>query len=436
MKTITQYREDIGRLMKKVGDIDTKATAENRELTEAEISLKNELLDGVDELRKIVTTQERHEQTRTELEKPADRKTQPRPQGQQHEERKQDRFSNGAEFAVAVRNASLPGGNVDQRLYRAISGLGETVPSDGGFLVQKEISQQWLEDLFATGGLWAKVGWRVPITGNANGTKINGYDETSRASSIGGGMVVYSVAEGGQATASKPKFRQIELNLHKIMGLCYATDENLSDAPQLESILRNGFAQAFGFKLDDYVINGTGAGQPLGILNSGSLVTVAKETGQKAKTIMAENVINMYSRMLAPSLTNAVWLINQDTLPQLLTMSIAVGTGGVPVYLPPGNTLVNAPGGALMGRPVYPIEQCQTLGTVGDIILGDFTKGYVIAEKGGLQTDMSIHLRFDYDEAVFRFILRVDGQPARASALTPYKGSNTQSHFIALATRA
>lgn len=206
----------------------------------------------------------------------------------------------------------------------------------------------------------------------------------------------------------------------------------------MESILRDAFVGGFGFKLDDLLVNGTGSGEPLGILNAGSLVSVAAETGQRAGTILAENVIKMYSRMLAPSLPNAIWLVNQNTLPQLLTMSVAVGTGGVPVYLPPGNTLANAPGGALLGRPVFPIEQCASVGTVGDIIFADLTNGYVVAEKGGLQTDMSIHLRFDYAESVFRFILRIDGQPMRATALTPYKGgaSYTQSHFIALATRS
>jgi len=438
MKTVGQLREEIKALMKKAGDVDAKCTAENREPKDEEISYKNDVFAEVDRLQKIVATQERHERLTRDLDGPAGAPlTQPKPQASAPDDR--GKFKSGSEFAMAVRNASAPGARVDPRLFQAaISGVGETIPSDGGFLVQKDIANQWLEELFTTGILWSKVGRRVPISGNANGTKINGFDETSRASSRGGGMVVYMVGEGGQGTATKPKFRQIELNLHKIMGVCYATDENLSDAAQMESILRGGFTGEFGFKLDDLLVNGTGAGEPLGILNAGSLVSVDKETGQRAATIVAENVIKMYSRMFAPSLSNAVWLVNQNTLPQLLTMSVAVGTGGVPVYLPPGNTLANAPGGALMGRPVYPIEQCASLGTVGDIIFADLTNGYVVAEKGGLQTDMSIHLRFDYDESVFRFILRVDGQPVRATALTPYKGgaSYTQSHFIALATRS
>ena len=91
-----------------------------------------------------------------------------------------------------------------------------------------------------------------------------------------------------------------------------------------------------------------------------------------------------------------------------------------------------------MGRPVFPIEQCASVGTVGDIIFVDVANGYVVAEKGGIQADMSIHVQFVYDESVFRFVMRVDGQPVRASALTPYKGGagSSQSHFIALATRA
>ena len=92
----------------------------------------------------------------------------------------------------------------------------------------------------------------------------------------------------------------------------------------------------------------------------------------------------------------------------------------------------------LFGRPIIPCEHCATLGTVGDIILADFTNGYVLAEKGGIQSDMSIHVQFIYDQSVFRFVFRVDGSPMLAAPVTPFKGgsSYTQSHFVALATRS
>jgi len=446
MKTITQLKEEIKALMKASADIDAQCFTENRGLKPEEKTLKTEILDTVQELSDEVKVREREERMSAFLKEPEPAQTTPAPAKASGvvvgiDRASKDIFKSPGEQFMAIKNAGMPGGQVDPRLRNitnAASGLNETVPSDGGFLVQKDVSKQLLQDLIATGGLWQQVGMRIPITGNANGTIINGIDETSRVSTTWGGIKIYMTGEAGQITSSKPKFRQIELNLKKAAGLCYATDENLSDAAQLESIIKRGFVSGFGHKLDDLLLNGTGAGEPLGFLNAGSLVTVTKEAGQLASTIVAENVIKMYSRMFATSLGSAVWLINQNTLPQLLTMSISVGTGGVPVYLPPGNTLVNAPGGALMGRPVYPIEQCSSIGTLGDIIFVDVANGYVVAEKGGVKTDMSIHLRFDYDEAVFRFIMRIDGQPVRATALTPMKGGAdyTQSHCIALATRS
>jgi HK97 family phage major capsid protein len=274
-----------------------------------------------------------------------------------------------------------------------------------------------------------------PISGNANSIKINGVDETSRASTRFGGIKGYWADEASEATKSKPKFRKIELNLNKLMGLCYATDELLADAAALEGFIRAAFPSEFAFLIDDAIIRGTGVGQPLGILNAGCLVTVDKEGGQKPDTIVAENVIKMSSRIFANSFLNAAWYVNQMCMPQLYTMSIAVGTGGQLVFVPPGG-LSGAPYGSLLGRPVIPIEQASALGDVGDILLADMN-GYILSQKGGVQADVSIHVEFLTDQQVFRFILRIDGQPLRASALTPYKGGAgaTQSHFVALQAR-
>jgi HK97 family phage major capsid protein len=344
-----------------------------------------------------------------------------------------DKFKSFGQQLVAVMRAGMPGGAVDPRLHNAATGAGEATASDGGFLVQTDFSATLLQDVIATGKLASRC-QRIPISGNANSIKINGVDETSRAANRYGGIVGYWKGEAAQGTATKPKFRQIELNLRKLIGLCYATDELLADTSALESFIRQAFIGEFGFLIDDAIINGTGVGQPLGILNSGCLVSVAKETGQKAATIVAENIIKMYARMFADSLSNAVWLVNQNTLPQLFTMSLAVGTGGAPIFMPAGG-LSSQPYNTILGLPVLPIEQAATLGTVGDIILADLSK-YLLAEKGSIQSDVSIHVQFLYDESVFRFIIRLDGQPVRSSALTPYKGSDTLSHFVALATRA
>ncbi len=308
MKTISQYREDITALMKKAADMDAKATVENRDLTDGELSIKNEMMDTVEDYRRTVATLERQQRIADALEKPeAVQSIEKKREIAAQTER--DRFpSFGAQLAAVMR-AGQPGGVVDPRLRitSSASGLNETIPSDGGFLVQQDFSTELLKDVFETGILASRCR-RVPISGNANSMKLPGLDETSRASTRWGGIVGYWEEEAGEKSASKPKFRKIELNLKKLIGLCYATDELLSDAAALEGVIRQGFVSEFGFLLDDAIINGTG--QPLGILNAGCLVQVNKETGQKAATVLAENVINMWSRLFASSRPNAVWLIN------------------------------------------------------------------------------------------------------------------------------
>jgi HK97 family phage major capsid protein len=234
--------------------------------------------------------------------------------------------------------------------------------------------------------------------------------------------------------ASTPKFRQIDLNLHKLIGLLYSTDELLQDATALESIIMEAFPNVFGFKLDEAIFRGTGVGQPKGIMATGPKVQVAKETGQVAKTIVAENIEKMYARMWTPSLSKAAWFINQDCWPTIFQLHHVVGTGGVPMFIPSGG-LSQAPFGTLLGRPIIPIEQAATVGSVGDITFADFNQ-YKLIDKGGIASDSSIHVRFEYDESVFRFVMRVDGQPLWATALTPAQGSNTVSPFITLAARA
>ena len=435
MKTITQYKAEIVALMKSAADLDAKAIGENRDLNEAELTLKNEIIDTVEGLQKTVATQERQARMQTLLETPDKPATvEKKNAALTTQVMDKQKFGSVGENLMAVKVAMSPGGHADPRLFNVASGANETVPSEGGFLLQQDFVPGLLEDVITTGVLASKCR-RVQISGNANSTKINGIDETSRVASRYGGIISYMEGEADKFTGSKPKFRKIELVLKKITGLCYVTDENLEDAAQLEGIITDSFNGEFGFRVDDQIFNGNGVGEFSGIMGAGSLVQVAKETGQKAGTILAENVIKMSSRIFASSYQNATWYINQNTLPQLYTMSIAVGTGGQLVFVPPGG-LSGAPYGTLLGRPVVPIEQCATLGTVGDIVLADLSRGYVIAEKGGIQRAMSIHVRFEYAESVFRFILRMDGQPVRATALTPYKGTETLSHFVALATRA
>lgn len=348
-------------------------------------------------------------------------------------------FKSVGEQLYAIAEAAIRPGRADQRLAAQAKrakalGLSEGVPSDGGFLLQPDFSAEILRRMNEMGSVMARTR-RIQISPQSNGIVMNSIDETSRATgSRWGGIQGYWLAEAGTKQASKPKFRQMSLQLKKLAGVGYATDELLADTTALGNIMTQGFSEELTFLIEDSIINGTGAGQPLGVLASNALISVAKETGQAAATIVTANIFKMWSRMWSRSRSNAVWFINQDIEPQLLALDMPVGTGGMPVYLP-ANGISGAPFGTLLGRPIVPIEYAATLGTVGDIILADLSQ-YVMIEKGGLQAETSIHVQFLTDETAYRLVYRVDGQPAWHDTLTPFKGSATQSPFIALATRA
>jgi len=438
MKTITQMREEIAALMQRLDNSRTQCVQENREPSVEERRVALDILGRVAELEDIINVELQSEEVKARLEKSQRQPLKPNPNEGPEAQAKKDKFRSFGEQIVAVMRAGSPNPVIDPRLrttiYDAATGLQEGIPSDGGFLIQPEFSTELLKRAYETGQVASRCR-RIPIGANANGLKINGIDETSRTTgSRWGGVRAYWIGEADDKTASKPKFRQIELSLKKLIGLCYATDELLQDATALESVMNQAFAEEFGFMLDDACINGTGAGMPLGIMNSPCLVSVSKEAAQLADTVEYANIVNMWARCYARSRPNAVWFINQDVEPQLFQMGIMVGTGGSPVYMPPGGASA-APYGTLFGRPVIPIEQCQTLGDAGDIILGDFSQ-YILIDKGGIQSASSIHVRFVNDESVFRFVYRVDGQPIWNSALTPFKGSNTLSPFVRLAARA
>ena len=243
-----------------------------------------------------------------------------------------------------------------------------------------------------------------------------------------GGIVGFWLAEAGTKTKSAPKFRQMELSLKKLIGLCYATDELLQDVAALETAISIGFKEEIAFQTDNAIMRGSGVGQPMGYLTSPCLVSVTRSA---SATVASADVINMWTRHSSP--TKATWLINPSVLPELLRMSLGVSTaGGALTFMPPGG-LSSPPYASLLGRPIVLCELCPVLGTAGDIALCDFNE-YLLIEKGGIQTSSSIHVSFVSDESVFRFVYRCDGQPTWNAPLTPFQGSSTTSPFVVLTT--
>lgn len=340
----------------------------------------------------------------------------------------------GEQLQAVQNHYATRGSSTDGRLTRAPTGAGEVDPTGGGFLVQVDFAEAIFALAHDMGELLGRVN-KLPISANSNGIKVPGIDETSRATgSRWGGVQSYWADEGTQVTATKPKFRLVEFDVKKLFSVMYTSDELLQDSTALSAIAGQAFSEEVMFMTEDAIFEGSGAGQPLGILNSPALVTVAKDSGQAAATISKQNLDNMWSRLWARSRKNAVWLINQDIEPQLYNIFLPTGVSGTPGFMPAGG-ISGEPYSTLYGRPIIATEYNSTLGTTGDIALADLSQ-YTIVDKGGVRAETSMHVAFLTDQMVFRITYRVDGKPMWHSVLTPFKGSATKSPFIALATRS
>lgn len=312
------------------------------------------------------------------------------------------------------------------------SGMTTGTGSDGGFLLQGETSVELMTHGFNNSEILSRCQNRT-LT-DSDFVEVVGVDEKSRANgSRGGGIRVYTTAELEAMTESKTKLSKIRIEPKKLTGLFYASDELLRNATFLGQEIRQLFGEEFAFKTQDLVLNGTGKGEPLGVLNSSALVTVPKETSQAAKTILTQNVLKMDARVVNDASPGLVWLVNRECKPQLATLVITAGDSATLLYKTFQNQGVR--GAELNGAQCATIEQCAALGTVGDIMLCDFSQ-YITANKGDINEATSIHVKFEYNQTAFRFIYYFDGQPRWSAPITPYKGSDTVSPFVALATRA
>jgi len=304
----------------------------------------------------------------------------------------------------------------------------------GGYLVPADIGALWMPPALET-SISTSRAFRIPVRGNR--IQMPALVDATHNGTYFGGVTIYRPGEGHEKTQSKPHLRMIKLTLHKQTVLVPVTDEMIEDSPiSMAAFLNQIVPQAIAFQQDADHINGTGAGMALGAINaaSPSLIVVPPEALQPAATIVYENIVNMWARFKMVNQATSCWVAGLDCFPQLATMAMAVGTGGVPVWQP-ANLAAGQPLSTLMGLPLILTEKTQLLGVQGDIGLIDWSQ-YYYADKGGLKANSSMHLWFDYDVTAFRFVLRSDGQPAWQVPLTPYNGGPTLSPFVVLGVRA
>jgi HK97 family phage major capsid protein len=312
------------------------------------------------------------------------------------------------------------------------SGNNEAFGAEGGFMIPTEFATGIFQLNRNEGSIFNKV-LKIPML--TNSISLPGLAETGLASGARlGGVVSQWVGSGETFTTSGVKSEPCNLNLKKLVIAVTATEELIQDSPAMGVFTDNSARREMYTVLDSVVVGGNGANQPLGFLKSPGLLTIAKESGQTNGTIVALNLLKMKAAYCGGE--NAMWIAHKDAVAQLATLNLA----NQPIFLP-GGTITGKLTDQLLGYPLIYSDHCQAVGTPGDIMLVDPMFYFMGMKRNGagdgpnIQNDVSIHVNFLQAQSVFRFILRVDGQPALKKPLDPINGTTKQSTHLVIAQR-
>ena len=319
-----------------------------------------------------------------------------------------------------------------QRVNNAVLGVNEGSGADGGFVIQTDFAGMILESAVQQSPLLNRLD-RYTCSSAANSMRWISANETDVSKSVFGGVQMYWAAEGATVAASKPQFREMKLDLEKMMGFCYCTDEMLQDAALLTGFVGNAFSLAGDRLLTESVISGDGVGKPKGLLNSKALITVDKEASQAAGSFLGMNAVKMQARAMPRGRERLVWLMHPDLEEQLPYLSIQSGEAAKFLWNPEGG-LGNFDTQRVLNKPVLFEDSCAALGTKGDILLVDPWQ-YILLTKGTAKQDWSIHVEFLTDQNCFRMVFRCNGTPKVDTPLTIKNSTKKRSPFVALADR-
>jgi HK97 family phage major capsid protein len=322
-------------------------------------------------------------------------------------------FANSGEFYRSIYKREVPAE------WASVNKAQSTSATAGGFLAPDGFRAEVLEIAMES----ALVRPRAKVIPMGTDTiNIPAWNQASHASNFYGGVLAYWTSEGNAITDSSAAFLNVGLAVSELAALNYVSDKLFKASPlAVGQYLSSAFGKALTFQEEEAFFTGNGSDKPTGFIGSPPEVEVSRSGG--ASTIVAADIIAMYAAFMG-DLSNAVWIANKTTFPQLYAMKDG---GNNQLWIP---SMVPGIPGTLFGIPVVWSEHASALGTKGDLSLCDFNY-YLIGDLGTMSVDYSEHYRFANVQGAMRLVEYVDGKPWMASTYTPHKGT-ALSPFVVL----
>jgi HK97 family phage major capsid protein len=245
---------------------------------------------------------------------------------------------------------------------------------------------------------------------------------TSKVSNMFGGLNLQWKPTGSMPE-TEPSFRNVQLVANDLDGYILASNEVVQDGMGLGKFIHQLFVRSVGWFSDQAFFNGSGVGQPLGVVTAPGSILVSRNT---STSVVQVDLATMVSRLLPSSWPRAIWGISPGAILKIANLS---GLGGLLAFLPGDD----GSQGLLYGMPFYVTEKLPDLGTTGDVCLIDpylYVIGYRALNIGFSDQEPTAFLKY---QSVYRVKARIDGQPWLNKAITlASQASNTVSPKVIL----
>jgi len=268
---------------------------------------------------------------------------------------------------------------------------------------------------------------RQSVNGPIRMPGISTAGQTAGETNFLGGVRAYWTESGHEKPTTDVDFTQISLNPWELSGYIPVFDQLLSRSViNLPGLLSGLFTDALRFYRDESFLDGTGAGQPLGIINSpGTFIQARLGAG----AISYLDLVAMKQHLLSVSWTSAHWIFSISCYESLIQMQNPNGN-----YIWQENARDGEPS-TILGLPYVFTEKTPILGTQGDVVLAD-ERYYYVAEEGGISIASSEHVLFLSNQTVFKFFCKVDGQEKLQAPIYLKDGTTQVSPFVVLGSAA
>ena len=313
-------------------------------------------------------------------------------------------------------------------VYKSHKALEENSGVTGGYLVPTQFVNQLMQ-YAAEQAIVRPRAFTIDMAGRE--AEIPALDYANTTYKAGNtnflaGMAMEWTGERKKIPDTKPLWRQMSLEAHKMSGIVPVSNELLADSGQaLEQILVRLFGDAVAYAEDYAFLQGDGNGKPTGVLNAPATITTATALTAAAPTV--NQLAQMYSRLMVQCRGTAVWVVHQLLADNLMNVN-STGTN-VLTYLP---DIRGIPTARLFGLPVLETEKLPESFANGGLLLADFRQ-YVVGNRQQIEIAMSSEAgdAFREDETQWRAIARVDGQPYINGAIKIGSSANsTVSAFV------